>query len=84
MNTRLKFALTAIALAFSAQAAAEITFYEQESFKGHSYSSEKNINNMQRSGLNDRASSVVVSKSRWEVCSDKKFGGQCRVLRPGR
>jgi hypothetical protein len=87
MKTKLKFALTAVALAFSAQAAADITFYENESFQGRSFSSVQPINNMKRSGLNDRASSVVVTGKRgerWEVCSDKKFGGQCRVLRPGR
>jgi hypothetical protein len=84
MNTKLKFALTAAALAFSAQAAADITFYEHEGFRGRSFSSEQSINSMQRSGFNDRASSVVVSESRWEVCTDRRFGGQCRVLRPGR
>jgi hypothetical protein len=87
MNSKLKFALAAGALAFSAQAAADITFYEHESFRGRSFTSEQSINNMQRAGFNDRASSVVVTGQRgdrWEVCSDRRFGGQCRVLRPGR
>ena len=84
MNKNLKFALAAVALAFSAQAAADITFYEHEGFRGRSFSAGENVNNMNRSGFNDRASSVVVSESRWEVCSDRRFGGQCRVLRPGR
>ena len=85
MNTQLKIALAAGALALSAQAAAQqITFYENESFRGRSYSAQEKVNNLQRSGLNDRASSVVVTGTRWEVCSDRRFGGECRVLRPGR
>ena len=87
MNTKLKLALAAGALAISAQAAADVTFYEHENFRGRSFSSGQPINNMQRSGFNDRASSVVVTGGRgdrWEVCSDRRFGGDCRVLRPGR
>jgi uncharacterized protein YcfJ len=38
---------------------------------------------MERSGLNDRASSVVVTGQRWQACEDKRFQGRCTVLRPG-
>jgi len=87
MNTKLKFALTAVALAFSAQAAASITFFENEGFRGRTFTADQPVNNMNRAGFNDRASSVVVTGERWErweVCSDRRFGGECRVLRPGR
>src|SRR5206468_5752458 len=36
-----------------------------------------------RFGFNDRASSVVVDRGRWEVCEDARFEGRCVVLRPG-
>jgi uncharacterized protein YcfJ len=38
---------------------------------------------MDRVGFNDRASSVVVERGRWEVCEDWRFQGRCVVLRRG-
>ena len=34
-------------------------------------------------GFNDRASSIVVTGKRWEVCDDVRYGGRCMVLRQG-
>ena len=64
--------------------AAQVTFYEREGFAGQSFTTAKQVGNLQRSGFNDRASSVVVVGDRYEVCDDVKFRGQCVVLRPGR
>jgi uncharacterized protein YcfJ len=75
--------LVAVGLAIATQAAAEITFYEQEGFQGRSFTASKQIGNFERYGFNDRASSVVVARDRWEVCQDARFGGRCVVLRPG-
>jgi len=69
---------------FAPQAAAQVTFYERESFEGRSFTAKQTINNFQRSGFNDRASSAVVTGERWEVCEDRQFRGDCVVLRPGR
>ena len=84
MNTILRSALAVAAVAISAQAAAQVTFYERENFQGRSFTAEEQINNFQRFGFNDRASSVVVLRDRWEVCEDAGFGGRCVILRPGR
>lgn len=84
MNTILRSALAVAAVAISAQAAAQVTFYERESFQGRSFTAEKRVGNFQRFGFNDRASSVVVLRDRWEVCENAGFGGRCVVLRPGR
>lgn len=84
MNAILRNALAVAAVAMSAQAAAEVTFYEREGFQGRSFTAEEQIGNFQRYGFNDRASSVVVIGGRWEVCEDAGFGGRCIVLRPGR
>jgi uncharacterized protein YcfJ len=84
MNAMIKNALAVAAVAFSAQAAAEITFYEREDFQGRTFTTEHEVGNLDRSGFNDRASSAVVSGDRWEVCEDARFGGRCVVLRPGR
>jgi len=84
MNPILKNTLAAVAVAVSAQAAAGVTFYEREDFQGRSFTTEKQVGNLERFGFNDRASSVVVIGDRWEVCEDARFGGRCAVLRPGR
>jgi len=84
MNAILRSTLALAAVAISAQAAAQITFYEREGFKGRSFTTQKQVGNFGRFGFNDRASSVVVRSNRWEVCEDVKFSGRCVVLRPGR
>src|SRR5687768_15963251 len=61
-----------------------VTFYEDEGFKGRAFETGKQVANMDRSGLNDRASSVVVIGDRWEVCENSQYRGQCKVLRQGR
>ena len=84
MNAKLRSALAVAGLAIATQAAAEVTFYEREGFEGRSFTTSKAIGNFERFGFNDRASSVVVGRDRWEVCEDARFGGRCVVLRPGK
>ena len=84
MNAILRNALAVAGVAFATQAAAQVTFYEREGFQGRSFTTERQIGNFERSGFNDRASSVVVVGDRWEVCEDARFSGRCVVLRPGR
>ena len=79
--SRIIFGAT-IALATLA-AGAQVTFYEHEGFRGRALTATKPIENFERFGFNDRASSAIVAGGRWEVCSDARFGGECRVLRPG-
>jgi uncharacterized protein YcfJ len=90
-----KIALAIAAAAFSGYAAAQaspstaggpplITFYENESFQGRSFETGRQIANMERSGLNNRTSSLVVIGDRWEVCESVKYRGTCKVLRQGR
>jgi uncharacterized protein YcfJ len=84
MNVILRNTLTVAALAISAQAAAQVTFYENEGFAGRSFTANQQVSNFAQQGFNDRASSVVVVGNRWEVCEDARFNGRCVVLRPGR
>lgn len=84
MNRLLKSGLAVATLAVAAQAGAQVTFHEREDFKGRTFTTERAVKNFQRFGFNDRASSVVVLRDRWEVCSDARFSGRCVVLRPGR
>ena len=84
MNAKLTLALALAGAAFATQASAQITFYEHDDFQGRSFSTAKQIGNFEKFGFNDRASSVVVQRDRWEVCEDARFAGRCVVLRPGR
>ena len=83
MNLKIKAALAATTLLLATQAAAQITFYEHDDFLGRAFTADRQVFNFGNQGFNDRASSVVVDRGRWEVCSDAQFGGQCVVLRQG-
>ena len=84
MNATLRNALGIAGLLVAAQAAAQVTFYQDESFHGRSFTTQRQVDNFQDVGFNDRASSVLVTSERWEVCEDARFAGRCVVLRPGR
>jgi len=84
MNRILKTALALAATAGATQAMAQVTFYEHENFDGRTFTTSQAVNNFQRAGFNDRASSVAVAGNRWEVCEAAQYGGRCVVLRPGR
>ena len=84
MNATLRTALGVAGLVIAAQAAAQVTFYEREGFRGRSFTADRTVVNFDHIGFNDRASSAVVTGGRWEVCEDAEFNGRCTVLRPGR
>ncbi len=66
-----------------AAALAQVTFYENDNYQGRTFTSDRSVADLRDNGFNDRASSLVVSSQRWEVCGDINFGGRCVVLRPG-
>ncbi|MES2958899.1 MAG: beta/gamma crystallin-related protein [Pseudomonadota bacterium] len=78
-----KIALAVAGLVLVTQAAAQVTFYENEGFAGRSFTTQGEVRSFQRAGFNDRASSVIVRSERWEVCEDDRFRGRCVVLRRG-
>lgn len=83
MNPQGKCALAIAALAISTQAVAQqITFFGREGLEGSSVTVDREIGSMERTGLNGRASSAVVS-GEWEVCNGPDFTGRCVVLRSG-
>lgn len=86
MKPVLRAALGAVAAVIASQALAQVTLYENENFRGRSFTTQQQVGNLARSGFNDRASSAIVSGDswvRWEVCEDVRFGGRCMILRPG-
>ena len=83
MNWKLKAALGATTVLLATQAAAQITFYEHDGFRGRAFTTDRQVGNFANQGFNDRASSVVVDRGRWQACSDERFGGTCVILRQG-
>jgi len=71
------------AFAFSTHAAAQVSFFENEGFNGRHFTTQRPVANFSQHGFNDRASSVVVAQSLWEVCADAQYRGRCVILRPG-
>jgi uncharacterized protein YcfJ len=83
MRTTLQVLLAAVMLTVAGHAAAQVTFYAGENFRGPSFTADRSIGNFERFGFNDRAASVVVQGGRWEVCEDARFSGRCVLLRAG-
>ena len=83
MNPTSRHMLALAALAFTTQAAAQVTFYEHPNFRGESFTVDRPIRNMERPGFNNRASSAIVRGEAWEVCDTPGFTGRCVILRPG-
>jgi len=83
MHTMLRSLLAVAGLAVAAQAAAQVTFYEGEGFRGRTFTADRTIPNFEPYGFNDRASSAIVDRGNWQVCEDAGFGGRCAILRPG-
>jgi len=75
-----------IALLFGAASAsaAELTLFGQQNFNGRRFKSNESITNLDRSGFNDRASSVIIRDGVWQLCDDAYFRGSCVTLQPGR
>lgn len=84
MKTTLRAALATGLLACAFSAGAQIIFYENQNFQGRSVTADNPLDNFNRVGFNDRASSAIVLQDRWEVCDDVYYGGRCIVLRQGR
>jgi hypothetical protein len=88
MSTQRKQLLGALAGALLAVSvpvalAGEITLYEHRDFRGDSLTLHRGASNLERSGLSDSASSLVVRDGVWEVCTDAFFRGICAQLQPG-
>lgn len=84
MTAILKTALAVAGVLVAMQAAAQVTFYDREGFRGRSFTTTERVRNFERHGFDDRASSAIVVGGRWEVCDDIRFSGRCVVLSPGR
>ncbi len=83
MHLKLKATLGLAALFVTSLAVAQLTFYESDGYRGRTFATGASVNNFTQYGFNDRASSVIVERGRWEVCEDSNYRGRCVVLVPG-
>ena len=51
---------------------------------GRQFAVDGPVENLDRSGFNDRARSMIINAGRWELCRDAYFRGTCEVYGPGR
>ena len=83
MKLRMSMVAVAAAAAVALPAAAQVSLYAGDAFHGEVFRVDGTVWNLDRTGFNDRASSAVVERGRWEVCEDARFAGRCIVLAPG-
>jgi hypothetical protein len=80
------FALRAFALGTLAATAgaADLTLYSDGDFQGRPLNVVIDMKQLGSLNFNDRASSVVIEKGAWVLCSGEDFSGDCVTLEPGR
>jgi hypothetical protein len=73
----------ACALASAAQAA-DLTLYSDGDFQGRPLNVVIDLRQLGSMNFDDRASSVVIEKGAWVLCTGEDFSGSCKTLEPGR
>jgi hypothetical protein len=81
------FATAAVVLACCTAGAAawagDITLYTRANLGGPAITLHEPVPDLDLQGFNDKTSSVIVHKGTWEVCAEKHYKGQCRILPEG-
>ncbi len=68
----------------SGVSAADLTLYANDDYQGRALSVVIDERNLGVLNFDQRASSLVVDKGTWVLCSDEDYGGRCLTLGPGR
>ena len=62
----------------------QAVLYEGHDFQGRQFPMTRDVmNNLDRTGFNDKAGSLRVSSGYWVFCSDANFQGECLTFGPG-
>jgi hypothetical protein len=64
--------------------AADLTLYTDGDFQGRPLNVVIDMRQLGSLNFNDRASSIVIEKGAWVLCTDEDFSGKCITLEPGR
>lgn len=83
MRTVLKTLLAVAGIALAAQAGAQVRMFSERGFNGQEFSVTGPMRNLDGTGFNDKAESMIIEHGRWQVCEDAYFHGRCVTLRPG-
>ena len=61
-----------------------LTLYENPMGQGRALPADGAIADLTAAQFNDMASSVAITRGRWQLCTDAQYRGACIVLDPGR
>ena len=61
-----------------------IEIFSRAGYRGRSIMLDHNSPDLNAVRFNDRASSLVVRRGTWQLCSDDGYRGTCEVFQPGR
>jgi len=60
-----------------------LELYGREGFNGRSLRVEENVRDLWERRFDGRASSLMVERGTWELCTQANFEGRCRTFGPG-
>lgn len=63
---------------------ASLELFQRPGFRGEAIGLDRNVRSLERRGIEERVSSIIVNEGVWELCSEPRFGGSCRTFEPGR
>ena len=84
MNSKIAAWVLAAGILPSMGGAADLVLYAEGGFQGRPVNVVIDMRQLASLNFNDRASSVVIEKDTWVLCSDEDFAGTCVTLEPGR
>ena len=62
---------------------ASVELFPDRGFRGPAIGVDRDIRWMERRGIDERVSSLIVNEGVWELCSEPRFQGACRTFEPG-
>lgn len=79
-----RFAALALCSLASVSGAADLTLYTDGEFQGRPLNVIIDMHQLGSMNFNDRASSLIIEKGAWVLCTDEDFSGKCVTLEPGK
>lgn len=62
---------------------APVILFNGANFGGRNMAVQSEIRDLDRTGFNDQAASLMIRSGQWEFCEHRDYGGRCRVYGPG-
>ncbi len=84
MNSKGRFLVVAACAMAPIAGAADLVLFTESQFQGRPLNVVIDLRQLGTMNFNDRASSVVIEKDAWVLCTEEEFSGKCVTLEPGR